>query len=161
MSSSFVLFQPLSLRKAVGGWGSYGLGSGVEGLSVLTHMYTLPMILLFILSHRSSSLDECAEGSRTSNFRVLLVVCSSTDKNRAIFPHARPPVSVHSSQGRIFFHAQDFPGFYPRIFPPWIWEWCGSVLYSRADLWVQHCDCSRTGGETIKFIPSMVCVHFP
>ena len=45
--------------------------------------------------------------SRTSNFRVLPVVRSSTDKNRAVFPHAGPPLSVHSSQGRIVFHAQD------------------------------------------------------
>ena len=117
MSSSFVLFQPLSLRKVAGGWGRYGLGSGVAGFSVLSHTHTLPMILLFILSRRSSSLHDCAEGSCTSNFRILPVVCSSTDKNGALFPHVGPPLSVHSSQGQIVFHAQDFPGFYPCIFP--------------------------------------------
>ena len=93
------------------------LGSGVAGLSVLTHTHTLPTILFFILSRRYFSLHDCSEGSRTSNFRVLPVVCSSTDKNGVVFPHAGPLLSVHSSQGQIVFHAQDFPSFYPRIFP--------------------------------------------
>ena len=108
MSSSFVLFQPLSLRKAASGWGSYGLGSGVAGLSVLTHMHTLPTILLFILSRRSSPLHDCAEGSHTSNFHVLPVVCSSTDKNGVVFPHTGPRLSIHSSRGLIVFPRTGF-----------------------------------------------------
>ena len=133
-------------------------GSGVVGLSVLTHTHTPPTvdftmagktfthspirnltILLFILSHKSSSLHDCAEGSRTSNFHVLPVVCSSMDKNGVVFPHAGPPLSVHSSQGRIVFHAQDFPGFYPRIFPLRIYGWFGCILPSWTDSWVLRC----------------------
>ena len=131
-------------------------------MSVLTHTHTLPMILLFILSRRSFSLHDCAEGSRTSNFRVLPVVCSSTDKNEAVFPHARPPLSVHSSQGQIVFHAQDFPGFYPRIFPLWIYGWFGCILPSRTNSWVLRCRFhSHPGWGTIIYFPAWFMYVFP
>ena len=80
---------------------------------------------------------------------------------------SRPPGSCSPSRTSHLsahgFHAQEFSWFHPHCFsfPSWISEWCGSVLYSWADLWVQHCDWSRTSGETVKFVPSMVCVRFP
>ena len=132
------------------------------GLSFLTHTHTLPTILLFILSPKSSSLHDCAEGSRASNFHVLPVVCSSTDKNGVVFPHAGPPLSVHSSQGRIVFHAQDFPGFNSRIFPLWIYGWFGCILPSWTDSWVLRCFFhSCPGWGTIISFPARSMYVFP
>ena len=134
----------------------------MAGLSVLTHTHTLPTILMFIFSHRSSSLNDCAEGSRTSNFRVLPIVCSSTDKNGAVFPHAGPPLFVHSSQGQIVFHAQGFPGFYPCIFPLQIYRWVGYILPSRTDSWVLRCHFhSCPGWGTIISFPAWSMYVFP
>ena len=131
-------------------------------MSVLTHTHTLPTILLFILSRRFFCLHDCAEGSRTSNFRVLPVVCSSTDKNRVVFPHVGPPLSIHSSQGQIVFHAQDFPSFYPRIFPLWIYGWFGCILPSQTDSWVLCCHFhSRPGWGTIISFPAWSMYVFP
>ena len=98
-------------------------GSGVAGLSVLfppshsTHVFhsspsrTHPWSVhshhdfgfvfssrtgfgAFLVSRRfSSSPPRVAEHPRTANC-VLPVVCASTDKNGAVFPHAGPPLSV-------------------------------------------------------------------
>ena len=78
---------------------------------------------------------------------------------------SRPPGSCSPSHTSncllIVFTHRNFPGFTHAVFPLRIGEWCGSVHCSEADLWVLHCGFSCTGHETVKFVPSMVCVHFP
>ena len=74
-------------------------GSGVAGLSVLTHMHTLPTILLFIPHVDTSSLDEFAETLTHSPLRRNSVVCSFS--------------TIACS---LFSHAQDFPGLTTQFF---------------------------------------------
>ena len=119
-------------------------GSGVAGLLVLTHTHTLPMILLFI--------------PHTDIFLAPRV---------AKHPHiaiSHPPSSCSPSRTSncllIVFTHRNFPGFTHAIFPLRIGEWCGSILCSEVDLWVLHCDCSRTGRDTVNSSPSVVCVRF-
>ena len=88
-------------------------GSGVAGLSVLcppahfTHVcpfFSLthsslacslyPRFWLFISSRRLSSSPHKLLNTHELQNRVLPVVCASTDKNGAVFPHAGPPLSV-------------------------------------------------------------------
>jgi len=57
----------------------------------------------------------------------------------------------------LFSHTE-FPGLAHAVFPLRI-EMCGSVL-CWANLWVLHCGCIRTGLGSIKFVPSVVCIHF-
>ena len=83
-------------------------------------------------------------------------------KRSCFFPHARPPLSVHSSQGRIVFHTQDFPGFYPHIFPLRIYGWFGCILPSRTDSWVLRCRFhSHPGWGTIISFPAWSMYVFP
>ena len=73
-------------------------GSGVAGLSVLcppahfTHV--CPLYWLFISSRRPSSSPHELLNTHELQNCILPVVCASTDKNGAIFPHAGPPLSV-------------------------------------------------------------------
>ena len=80
-----------------------GFGSGVAGLSVLTHVQTLPTILLFFPSRRHSpSSPQVAEHPRTAN--------------------SRPPGSCSPSRtshlAAHYFHAQEFSWVLPTLFSP-------------------------------------------
>ena len=58
----------------------------------------------------SSSLHELLN-TQALKFRVLLVVCSPTDKNGAAFPHAGPPLLFIPHRVRLFLTHRIFPGF--------------------------------------------------
>ena len=100
-------------------------GSGVAGLSVLTHTHTPPQRSNSPWkekpSRRHFSLLDCAEGSRTSNL-CPSCCCASTDKNGAVLPHAGLPLSVHSSRGLIVpLTHRNFWVFPRRYFPAKSW----------------------------------------
>ena len=85
-------FQPPSLIISARSWCSYCLGMGVAGLSVLTHTHTPPW-----LNSQWLGKNDCHHSRRKFDspttvlkahalpIHVLVVVCSSTDKNRAVF----------------------------------------------------------------------------
>ena len=134
----------------------------MAGLSVLTHTHTLPRFCC------SSSHADLLLSTTVLKAHSLLPIFASfllfvhPQKNRAVFPHTGPPLSIHSSQGRIVFHAQDFPVFYPRIFPLRIYKWFGCIIPSRTDSWVLRCRFrSLPGWGNYNLFPSMVYVCFP
>ena len=103
-------------------------GSGVAGLSVLTHMHTPPLLtsqwqkkLLPSLPKGFYSLHDCARAVTHSPLRrpPELLFILSQERKWLTFMHfwlrAFSPLSVRCSP------AQDFPGFYPRSFPLWIY----------------------------------------
>ena len=82
-----------------------GFGSGVVGLSVLTHTHTLPMILVVHpLTQALLPLHELLN-THALQIRVLLV---------AVHLHALPIWLL------IVFTHRNFPGFPHVVFPSWI-----------------------------------------
>ena len=74
MSSSFVLFQPLSLRKATGGWGSYDLWEwGGRTVSPHPHTHSTHNFAVHPLTQTLLPLDEL-QNTQAQQFRVLPVV---------------------------------------------------------------------------------------
>ena len=98
--------QPLPLKSLLSSWGSYCLGVGVVGLSVLAHTHTPPAVdftmekettvITPAKTHYCTLSMLVLKHSRTLHYIGLTIVCSSTHRSESL---------VHYS------HAQDFPGF--------------------------------------------------
>ena len=129
-------FQLPSLRISAGSWGSYCLGMGVAGLSVLTHTHTPPWLTSQWLgkndchhSRRKFDSPTTMLKAHTLPIHVLAVVFSSTDKNGAVFLTQDLHCLFISSQGQIVsMHRYPFVlGSHSELrvvhFHPWIsWE---------------------------------------
>ena len=88
-------FQPLSLKNYCW-WLRQLIALGVRWQDYQSSppRTLYPRFWLFISSRRYSSTLHELLSTQERQIRVLPVVCASTDKNRAAFPHAGPPLSV-------------------------------------------------------------------